>query len=42
MEKIRGQFNLFVDTFFETLGDSVVFVVVAILMMLYYAVGFGK
>jgi hypothetical protein len=42
MEKIRSRFNLFVDTFFEVLGENVVFIVAAILMMLYYALGLGK
>jgi hypothetical protein len=42
MERIRSRFNLLVETFFEVLGDSVVFVVVAILMVLYYALGFGS
>lgn len=41
MEKIRSRFNLLVETFFEVLGDNVVFVVVAVLMMLYYALGLG-
>ncbi len=42
MEKIRSRFNLLIDTFFEVLGDSVVFVVVAVLMVLYYALGLGN
>jgi len=41
MEKIRSRFNLLVETFFEVLGDNVVFIVVAVLMMLYYALGLG-
>jgi len=41
MEKIRSKFNLFIETFFEVLGDSVVFIVVMVLMMLFYALGLG-
>lgn len=42
MEKIRSRFNLLIDTFFEVLGDSVVFLVVALMVMLYYALGLGQ
>jgi hypothetical protein len=42
MERIRSRFNLLVETFFEVLGDSVVFIVVAVLMVLYNALGFGS
>lgn len=42
MDRIRSRFNLLVETFFEVLGDSVVFVVVMVLMVLYYALGLGS
>lgn len=42
MEKIRSRFNLLIDTFFEVLGDNLVFLLTAILMMLYYSLGLDK
>jgi hypothetical protein len=39
MDKIASIFTLLLENFFEVLGDGIVFVLAAVLMTLFYAVG---